>query len=191
MLVNAYLRLKSLPLGKVRSLQAWLPPTKGTTKATTMASQIISGLLGMPPRTVEENVRHVIRQGFVTSSRKRVFPNSSIPPTEQGARPADSAREQNAPVPPIEQGVPPAGSAREQNATVVSACGLASAPVRQGAAPPAASGKEQGAVVSASAAGESCHCPHEAPPGFTNAVRAAMFVASHGIPKSSFPRVST
>ncbi len=62
LLVNGYYRLRCLPKLDLHRLSESLP-ARGSTASTTLPAQVLSGLLCIPARTVENTVGHVMRQG--------------------------------------------------------------------------------------------------------------------------------
>ena len=178
LLVNGYQRLKKLSFPTRRQLQGIFPPLRGTTAATTLAAQILAGLLAIPARTVEETVRHVQRHRFQPSPRKRVFRKARWGPPGPEPAPAASAGG---------LGPEPAASAGDHgpgpsaSAEAAAEAEIEAAEAAEGPAPaPAAS-----APAAPAASSEGGRELPPAPCGFVNTMRAAMFVASHGLPKSS------
>ena len=191
LLVNGYMRLKKLSFQTRRMLTSIFPCTKGTTQACTLAARIMGGLLAIPPRTVEETIRHVQCTRFEPRARERIF-SSSAKRACQGHVHAGVS------------GVSPAGGACGIGTPAVSAgrpklpepCGIGSGggvPM-EGPDMPTPTISVGGPHPSPSPSAVSVGGPHPspvpaAPDGFVNTLRAAMFVASHGLPNSSLPDI--
>jgi hypothetical protein len=71
MLVNGYKRLAILPYRMRSELQKIFRPV-GSTAATTVSAQILSGILQVKARTIEATFAHVKRRGFQPAARRRV-----------------------------------------------------------------------------------------------------------------------
>ena len=207
LLVNGFKRLKRLSFQTRRKLQNLFPPPRGTTAATTLAAQILAGLFAIPARTIEETVRHVQCRRFQPGTRGRIFQKAragqptmgtdSAPQAAQ-ADPIAAVRGPDPPLPAASAGGDPpllAASAGDQGSLLAASARedlpLPGASTGDQGSPPAAPAGDPGPPVPPPAPppADPPPAPPPAPPGFVNTLRAAMFVAAHGLPKSCLPDV--
>ena len=70
-LVNAYLSLEGLPYDVLLKFQKLRPP-KGSTTGTTLAAQVLSGLVGIPAQTIRRTY-YMVKSADWCPSRPRVL----------------------------------------------------------------------------------------------------------------------
>ncbi len=192
LLVNGYKQLQNRSRAERACLRQMFPPLREV-KAVTTSSQILSGLLRVPPRTVENTVGRVLRQGtqpfwrgFIcgrgrTGGGKGLRAGSTLEALDKEGTLCPTV----AAGPPLAEaagGLAQAAMAAGHPAAVAAggsiapdmATGLASTGWRQGMSTSRAAAETQSGGLAA---------------GFVNVVRVTQFMSSHGLPKALLPNI--
>ena len=167
MLVNGYKRLRALSKPEQRTLRDMFPPMCSA-RASTIAGQILSGLLRIPVWTIENVVAQVLKHGPQPRVVHRIHSASAQPPQ----------------VPPGTSG--PVGVTSD----------VPTAPTPQGGGPftakphpPAETGSTLQCAQLACATVCTKKPGPDIPAGFVNVVRVTQFMSSYGLPKALLPNL--
>ncbi len=209
LLVSGYKRLQNRSPAERVGLRRMFPPM-GPVRAVTTSSQILSGLLRVPTRTIENTVGHALRQGTGPFLRRFVHgrgrtgskglragatPDASDmagalgPTVAAGPLAADAAAgppaAEAAAGPPVAEAAagPAQGAMAAGHPAAVAAGGPTAPDVATGFAD---AGWHQGMSTSRASAETLPGCPAA---GFVNVVRVTQFMSSHGLSKALLPNI--
>ncbi len=174
MLVNGYKRLTILPYRMRSELQKIFRPV-GSTAATTVSAQILSGILQVKARTIEATFAYVKRRGFQPAARRRV--DKMVVPASTASTVGTAVKQGPA--------VAVAASAASDGLLTTDVCAAGSAADQVPAIAAVASAASDGPLTADTVPSSSAQL--KTPPrGFVNAVRVANYVATHGLPTTAF-----
>ncbi len=171
LLVNGYLQLQKRPRAQRARLRQ-IFPAMGEGKAATTSSQILSGLLRVPVRTVENTVARALGQGSGPRLGRLVRLRLR---TGHGRRPAGKTPDADAAKGSTVVNV---AAAPVVNVSVAPVATVAAGPVANVAAGPAQATAARGPTE-----------PTGLAAGFVNVVRVSQFISSHGLSKTLLPNI--